>query len=430
MGGSRRDSLAPPSTRPGRPVQRPGLVWALLAALALFAGLAGCQNYQANARERVRHAVAGRGPVVVAVVSSSNISSLLYEGSQLAARLINDRGGVLGGRRLELIHLDDQGRLPVAEQIARRLAGQKEVVAVVGHIYSEVAVPISIIYGSAGLLFISTGATDPQFSLIPNPYSLRVSPNDGVTAQAMAGLAHKLGLNQLVVIFQRGLTSTFYGRSLANLFSEMAAYEGLNILHLRSFFPWQDELRPLLAPLRQEKLDGLVVAGFLPQAGQLISQARGLGIHATILGGDSLDDPDLLKLPGKTVEGVIVATFFREDLIRPATREFVTEFRRTFGKEPDENASAAFDAVMLIASACQQAGSSVPLDLANALTYQENFPGAASVYNFDPDGDPVGRWVWFKEVKGGRFVYLPDEYQPRNPAHLDDGVAIQTPPRD
>jgi branched-chain amino acid transport system substrate-binding protein len=327
------------------------------------------------------------------------------------------------------LRLDDQGRLPVAERIARRLAGQKEVVAVVGHIYSEVAVPISIIYGAAGLLFISTGATDPQFSLIPNPYSLRVSPNDEVTALAMAGLAHKLGLNKLVVIFQRGLTSTFYGRSLANLFSEMAVNEGLNILHVRSFFPWQDELRPLLAPLRQEKLDGLVVVGFLPQAGQLISQARSLGIRATILGGDSLDDPDLLKLPGKTVEGVIVATFFREDLIRPATREFVTEFRRNFGKEPDDSAAAAFDAVMLIAAACQQAGSSVPLDLANALTYQENFPGAASVYNFDPDGDPIGRWVWFKEVKGGQFVYLPDEYQPQNPAHLDDQVARQTPPQ-
>ncbi len=421
MGGSHRDTPAPASVRSGRPAwfRGPWPILALLAQLAFLAGLAGCQNYQGNAAERVRHAMSGRGPVVVAVVSSSSIPNLIAEGAQLAARQINDRGGVLGGRRLELIHLDDQGRLPVAEKIARRLAGQKEVVAVVGHLYSEVAVPVSIIYGAAGLLFISVGATDPQFSLIPNPLAMRVVPSDDDTARAMAELAHKLGLNNLVVTFQRGLTSTFYGRSLANFFSEMAAGQGLNILHVRSFFPWQDDLRPLLAPLRKENLGGLVVVGFLPQAGLLISQARGLGMRATILGSDSLDDPNLLKLPGKVAEGVIVTNFFRRDLARPATRDFVAGFRDAFGQDPDDNAAATYDAVTLIAAACRQAGSSVPLDLANALTYQENFPGVASVYNFDSDGDPIGRWIWFKEVKDGQFVYLPNEYQPQSPQDLD-----------
>lgn len=416
MGGSRRDTLASPPARPGRYDRLAALLAALLTVLTL---LAGCQNYRVDAEDRMRHAVTGQGPVVVAVVSSSSIPNLISQGAQLAAQQINDRGGVLGGRRLELIYLDDQGRLPVAEKIARRLAGQKEVVAVVGHLYSEVAVPISIIYGAAGLLFISTGATDPQLSLIPNPLAMRVAPSDDDTARAMAKLAHKLGLNNLVVTFQRGLTSTFYGRSLANFFSEMAVSQGLNILHVRSFFPWQEDLRPLLAPLRHEKIDGLVVVGFLPQAGLLISQARGLGMRCTILGSDSLDDPDLLALADKAAEGVIVANFFREDLTRPATRDFVTSFRKAFGKEPDDHAAAAFDAVMLIAAACRKAGSSVPLDLANALIYQENFPGAASVYNFDPDGDPVGRWIWFKEVKDGKFVYLPNEYQPQSPQDLD-----------
>ncbi len=424
MGGFRRAASAPPSARPGRPA-RPRGPWPILAGLvllALLAGLAGCQSYQGEAEDRLRHAMSGEGPVVVAVVSSSSVPNLISQGAQLAARWINDRGGVLGGRRLELIHLDDEGRLPVGEKIARRLAGNKEVVAVVGHLYSEVAVPVSIIYGASGLLFISTGATDPQFSLIPNPYSLRVVPNDGVTALAMAELAHKLGLNNLVVTFQRGLNSTFYGRSLANSFSAVAVDQGLNILHVRSFFPWQEDLRPMLAPMRHEKLDGLVAIGFLPQLGELISQARSLSMRATILGSDSLDDPDLLTLPNRAAEGVIVASFFRDDLTRPATRDFVTGFRKAFAKTPDDHAAAAFDAVMLIAAACQKAGSSVPLDLANALTYHENFPGASSVYNFSPDGDPTGRWIWFKEVKDGKFVYLPNEYQPQNPAHLD-GVA-------
>lgn len=427
MGGDDRRTTPAPKSAAGRwpraVVGRLAGLFAILAGLAVLVGvvgLPGCQRYQANNQDRVRHALRGRGPLVIAVVASSSAPNLTWEGAQLAAKQINARGGVLKGRQIQVRRLDDQGRLSVAEGLARKLADDEEVAVVVGHVYSEVAVPVSIIYGVSGLLFISTGATDPQLSLIPNPLSLRVVPNDGETALALAELARKLGLTNLVVMFQRGLYGTFYGQSLSGYFSAVAGDHGLNVLHVRSFFPWQDDLRPMLAPLRKEKIDGLVTIGFLPQAGQLISQARGLSIRATILASDSLDDSGLLKLPNQAAEGVIVASFFRPDLDRAATRAFVADFQRAYGKPPDDNAAATFDAVNLIAAAAQSAGSSVPLDMANAITYMENVQGAASRYNFDPDGDPIARWIWFKEVMDNRFVFLPNEYQPQDPGQLTD----------
>lgn len=421
MGGDNQPTSAAKSTARSRIWARVGLLALLCAAVALVvSNLPGCQGYLTNYKDRVRHASQGRGPLVIAVVSSSSAENLTWQGAELAADQINRRGGVLNGRQIQLRNLDDKGSLPVAEKLARGLAEDREVAAVVGHVYSGVAVPVSIIYGAAGLLFISTGATDPQLNLTPNPLSMRVVPNDGDTARAMADLARKLGLNNLVVFFQRGLYHSLYGKGLAGYFAAFADDYDLEVLHIRSFFPWQEDLRPMLVPLRKETINGIVVIGFMPQAGLLINQARGLSMRATVLGSDSLDYPDLTKLPEKAAEGVIVASFFHPGLERAATREFVTRFQQVYRQAPDAEAANAYDAVNLIAAAARSAESTVPLEMANALIYLENVPGAASVYNFSPDGDPVGRWIWFKEVKDGKFAFLPGEYQPQDPAHLED----------
>lgn len=394
---------------PWRPAAGAGLL--LLAALLL---LAGCNPYQDYYRNRQQHAAKGKGPVVIAVVRSSNLRNLTPQGAELAAHLVNQHGGVLGGRKLKLLQLDDKGRLSEGEDLARRLAGDSEVVAVIGHIYSEVAVPCSIIYGASGLLFMSTGASDPELTLIPNPFSFRNVPRDDMVAREIANLAKKLGYKRVVVLFERSLYSVFYGLSLTNAFASAAVDNGLDVTHVRSYFPWQQDTRRTILQLKQNRFDAMLLVGYLPQAGRIIHQARGLGVKCCIIGPDSLDNPALFADASGSAEGVIATSFFRSDLDRPQTREFVTAFKQAYGQEPDADAAAAYDAVNLLAAAMKACGSSIPLEMAQALHYMERTPGAASNYSFTDDGDVVNRMLWFKEVMDGRFVFLPNEYQPHS----------------
>lgn len=385
-------------------------LWLLLLAAALL--LCGCNLYQDYYHDRQKKAAKGKGPVKIAVVTSSNLPNLTPMGAELAAKLVNERGGVLGGRKLELLQYDDEGKLPVGEHLARRLASDTDVVAVIGHGYSEVAIPCSVIYGTSGLLFMSTGATDPELTLIPNPFAFRNVPRDDAVAREIANLCKKLGQHRLVVLFERGLFSTFYGLSLAQNFSSAAVDVGLDVKHVRSYFTWQEDVRRVILQLRQSGFDAMILVGYLPQAGHIIHQARGLGVKCCIIGPDSLDNTDLFRDAKGAADGVIVTDFFRPDQDRPQTKEFVAEFKKAFNREPDADAACSFDAINLLVAAMKDCGSSIPLEMAQALNYMDMVPGACSDYTFNEDGDVVGRRMWFKEVKNGRFVYLPDEYQP------------------
>lgn len=390
----------------------------LLATICL---LGGCNIYQDYYRKRQMLAAKGQGPVVIAVVTSSNLPNLTQEGAELAANLINQAGGVLKGRKLALRYYDDEGSLKVGESLARKLAADPQVVAVIGHIYSEVAVPCSIIYGSAGLLFMTTGASDPELTLIPNPFSFRNVPRDDTVARELSHLAKKLGHQKMAVLFERSLLGTFYGLSLSQAFVSAAANVGVDVTHVRSYFKWQEDVRHTILQLRQTNFDALLLVGFLPQAGRIIHQIRGLGVKGRIIGPDSLDNVSLFKDAKGSAEGVIVTSFFRPDLDRPETRRFVASFKLAHGKEPDGDAAMAYDAINLLAAAMQDCGSSIPLEMAQALNYMKKVVGAASEYTFDDDGDVVDRELWFKEVKGDHFVYLPSEYQPRSTKMLSSG---------
>lgn len=395
----------------------PGLA-AALAVLAALLLLAGCSPYQEYYRQRQHAAAKGKGPVRIAVVASSNLPNLTSQGAELAAELVNRRGGVLGGRRLELIQLDDEGSLQRGEKLARRLARDTGVVAVIGHTYSEVAIPCSIIYGTTGLLFMSTGASDPELTLIPNPFAFRNVPRDDLVAREIANLARKLGYKRMAVLFERSLYSVFYGLSLSQAFAAAAMDAGLEVAHVRSYFPWQEDARHIIMQLRQNPFDAMLLVGYLPQAARIIRQTRGLGIKGGIIGPDSLDNATLLTEAQESAEGVVVTSFFRPDLDRPQTRDFVAAFRAAYGQAPDDNAATAFDAINLLVAAMAKCGSSVPLEMAQALIYLDPMPGAASDYAFNEDGDVVDRLLWFKKVKGGQFHFLPDEYQPRSRASL------------
>jgi branched-chain amino acid transport system substrate-binding protein len=115
-----------------------------------------------KADERSRRAAAGKGDVVIGIVETSADPSLFTEGVKLAAEEINNEGGLFG-RKLRLEIRDDERTIKQGQFVAKELAKNPEVIAVVGHRYPGIAIPASIIYEKYGILFISPGASNPDY---------------------------------------------------------------------------------------------------------------------------------------------------------------------------------------------------------------------------------------------------------------------------
>ena len=87
------------------------------------------------------------------------------EGAQLAAKRVNDSGGVnIGGRkiRVALVVEDDQDRAEAAIDAARKLITQQGVAAIVGPQFSRNAIPVAGVAESSRVPMISPASTRPE----------------------------------------------------------------------------------------------------------------------------------------------------------------------------------------------------------------------------------------------------------------------------
>src|SRR4029079_7098836 len=81
--------------------------------------------------------------------------------------------------------------------------------------------------------------------------------------------------------------------------------------------------------------DAIFVAGEVPLAGTLISQARKAGLQLPIIGGDAMGSGALMSAGGTAVEGAVVPTVFHPDESRTEVRQFATDFTKKFNVAPD-----------------------------------------------------------------------------------------------
>ncbi len=137
--------------------------------------------------KRAKKAAASQGDIIIGIVRTSVSSNFFQEGVNMAVEEINQRGGVLGKKIRTIIH-DDMKDPRKAEIIAEKLAGNDDLIAVIGHGSSNTAIPVSVIYEKAGIIFISYGAKDPDLTLYSGKYTFRNIPTQKNFGHEMARL--------------------------------------------------------------------------------------------------------------------------------------------------------------------------------------------------------------------------------------------------
>jgi branched-chain amino acid transport system substrate-binding protein len=382
---------------------------ARLVAAATLMLSAACGSWRTPAEERALRARRARGDVVVAAAWPWELrKELRYgEGLDLAVDEVNQGGGV-NGRKLRLTRVDDHESVDEGRLAAQRIAGNPDVVAVVGHLQSYVTVPAAAVYDLSGLVLLSPTATDSELTSHGYRRVFRTTLNDRSIGRQIAEFAAHRGLRRVAIFYIRNT----YGRELANAFEERASEVGVAIAARRSYDPSDQANDRTFEPIAREwkdlPMDGIFLAGEVPSAGYFIAQARAAGIRVPILGGDALSAPSLMSVPGPAAEGTIVGSVFHPDEPRAEVRRFTTLFTARYRVAPDAASAVAYDAVHLLVHAMQQAHSSAPDDVAAAMRAVRDWPGVTGSFSFDNDGDVIGKHLVTLIVRHGRFEYLPD----------------------
>lgn len=343
-------------------------------------------------------------------------------GALLAAKEINEAGGVLG-RPLELIVRDSQTEPDTTAQIARQLIEEDGVVAAVGFTDSDSALAFGPVFQEAGLPFITAGATSPKLPDQIGEMMFMACFGDNTQAAVAAEYGYANFGDTAYLLVNEGAEFT---RLLAAYFTNRFEELGGTVVLKDSYELDTTDFTPQITKLRAlSEQPAFYFISALPQdIGPAVRQFRDAGIDGPIVSGDGADTPLLIEVAQEASDNVYFTTHALMDADNgtDAVKAFMEAYEEEYGRPP-ENAFAAlgYDAVKLLADAIERAESTEPEDIRAALLETEEFPAVTGLITFSEESRVPQKAVTVIKVEDMKFT-LAGEFVPEKvpPAELEE----------
>lgn len=295
------------------------------------------------------------------------------------------------GYDLVLVPQDDQAKPEVGVANARKMVADPEVLVIVGHFNSGVALPASEVYKDAMLVMISPANTATEITDRGYPNVNRVCGRDDVQGPVGARFAaQELKAKSVYIIHDK----TLYGQGVAENFRNEAKKLGINVMG----FDGTEEranFSPMINPLKAKNPALVYFGGIYHQGGLLLKQLRERGVNAKFMGPDGLDSGEMVKIAGSSVVGSYYTSVAGPPAAYPETAAFAKKFKQRFGKDIESFGMYGYDATLVGIRALEQWLKAHPgkkptrAEVSAAVRNLKGFKGVTGSIEFDHKGDPV-----------------------------------------
>ena len=337
--------------------------------------------------------LAGEAKGTIKIASQSPLSggqAALGEGIKLGTQLAIEqlKGSVEKlGFKVEFVPYDDQAKPDVGVANAKNIIADKDILVVIGHLNSGVAIPSSEVYKDAQLAMISPANTNPKIT-DRNLLSVnRVCGRDDVQGAVGAEYAKSLKIKTAYVIHDK----TTYGQGVAEFFRDDSKKLGIEVMGFEGTEE-KSNFDPIITPLKAKKPGLVYFGGIYDQAAPFFKQVFEKGVKAKFLGPDGMDSSDLTKIAGKAVVGMYYTTTAGPVALYPKAKKFSEDYKGKFGKSPEPYAAESYDATAIalkaIDAAIKGAGGKLPSREAVSVQVRKTkHEGITGSIEFDEKGD-------------------------------------------
>jgi branched-chain amino acid transport system substrate-binding protein len=301
--------------------------------------------------------------------------------------------------QVTLVDYDSQGAADKASGLANGAVGDAKVVAMIGPAFSgesEVANPI---FDAASLPAITPSATRPSLSTHGWKIFHRAVGND--FSQGPAAARYIKDVAQAKKVYAVNDDSA-YGQGLADAAKPVL---GSLIVGTDKVTTGDRKFDAIVTKVTGSGADALFYGGYTAEASPFLKQLRAAGWKGLFVGGDGINDANMLSATGSAdVEGTIATC-----PCAPATNAkgtFPADYKAKFGVDAGVYADVSYDITNIILEGIA-AGKTTRQDL-QAWVTSYNKAGSASgvTYKWDDKGelDPSQVVVYAFEAKGGAWV--------------------------
>jgi len=325
---------------------------------------------------------------------------------ELAIEEQNGAGGVLGAR-LEAAVFDDEASDAKGRAGAAALCQDPAVLAVVGHVNSNVSITASSVYAGCGLAMLTPMSSNPGVTDRGLPNVFRLTNRDDHKGPGLAAYLYRRAAKRRAVVVD---DQTAYGRGLADLFAAAFAKLGGTVVARPTVKVGDRDFQALLAGLPPD-FDVMFFGG-IAEAPYLLQQMRERGQNQLFACGDGCwNVKGFIQPAGGAAtrgEGVLVLSAAPAIGRVPGSAAFAERYTKRFG--PIANyAPSSYDSARLVIAAIQQAASakgSLPArgEVVAALR-KVQYQGIAYTrpVTWDAKGDNTAAVIFVNVVEGDRF---------------------------
>jgi branched-chain amino acid transport system substrate-binding protein len=360
--------------------------------LGALAGTAAVMALSTGALSQAKPAL-----TVALVAAMSGGSALSGEaikrGLSVAIDEINAAGGLLGGRRVELVVRDEEGNPSKGVTAARDVIEREKAVAVFGGLHSPVGLAMLPVFHELKVPYIGTWAAATAITRNdrrPN-YMFRVSANDDI-------VDHFLSRHVLEVLGKRKpgviLENTPWGASNQEGLTKWFGKAGAPPVGIEKF-NWNDsDMSAQLLRLKSAGADAIVMIANAPEGAQIVRSRAKIGWPVPTVSHWGISGGRFAELTGDLSESVVfVQTYSFFGKQSDVGERVIAALKAKYGIKGPEDILApvgtanAYDAMHLLALAVEKAGTTEGPMIREALENLGEYRGLIKTYKrpFTPE---------------------------------------------
>ena len=366
-----------------------GLALSTVAAAALL--LTGCSKVPDTIKIGVAQPLSG--PI-------GSLGQDLLNGVNLAVAELNKAGYTVDGKRvtLEVVAVDDKSDAATGKAVAQQLV-DAGVVAVIGHLNSGVSIEAAPIYAAKGIAQLAI-STNPKFTQLGFPTTLRLVGNDTLQARAIGSFAAtQLGAARYAALDD----GTPYGKGLADGATEQLKSEKKEVVVRKSFDDKTVAFDGLAQELKDAKVEVIVTT---LNDFQVVALMQALGkvghTKVSVLGGDTIKTTDMTKGMGM-VEGIYATSPILEAKEFTAGKPFLEKYIEAFKKPPAYGGHYTYDSMYVLSAALQKTKSADPQDITKAMHSINGYAPVIGTMTWDDKGEQRYGAVGVYELRAGNW---------------------------
>ncbi len=359
----------------------------LLALVLVVSGLAACSAEEEDSADTIKIGVNLELTGDVSVYGIPERYAI-----EQATEEINAAGGI-DGKLVELVVYDNAYDQAKAVQNTEKLI-EDGVVAILGPATSGMTLASAPLAKDNEIVVFTPSGTSSAVTLdgkVVNNWVFRSCFIDEFQGQVLANFAsNELQAKKAVVMVNGG---SEYSKELARVFEEKFTSNGGSVVQKATYADADTDYKASLTAIAAEDFDVLFIADYAKNAGLIIGQARSTaGLETVnIIGPDGFEDSKLNDLAGgaQNVNNVFFSTHFSTLSDDTQVADFVVSHKaftlKTYGKEEVPNAltALAYDAAYMLFKAIDNADSTEPAAIRDALEALESFDGVTGDISFD-----------------------------------------------